>query len=156
MRITVLAVGKVQPYYREACDEYRRRLAHHATTSEIEVKEGTHSRSLKERQLEEAARLTAKVPSGALLVALTRRGAALTSPQLAQRVERWREGAGLVALLIGGADGLADGLIADAALRWSLGPLTLPHQLARVVVWEQLYRAFTIVRGEKYHRSGER
>ena len=149
-------MGKVQPYYREACDEYRRRLAHYATVSEIEVKEGTHSRSLRERQLEEAARLMAKVPSGAVLVTLTRGGTGLASRQLAQRVERWREGAGLVAFLIGGPDGLADGLLADAALRWSLGPLTLPHQLARVVVWEQLYRAFTIVRGEKYHKDRER
>jgi len=87
------------------------------------------------------------------VVALGREGAGWNSRELARQVERWLLAARPVGLLIGGSEGLDAGLLARANARWSLGPLTLPHELARVVVFEQLYRAFTILRGEPYHKG---
>jgi 23S rRNA (pseudouridine1915-N3)-methyltransferase len=92
------------------------------------------------------------VPERALIVALDRGGSAWTSEELARRLARWREGGVPLALMIGGAFGLDPELLGGAAVRWSLGPLTLPHELARVVVVEQMYRAWTILRGEPYHK----
>jgi 23S rRNA (pseudouridine1915-N3)-methyltransferase len=86
-------------------------------------------------------------------VALARQGSAWTSTELARRLEAWQREARPVALAIGGSRGLAGDLLAAATDRWSLGPLTLPHELARVVVVEQLYRASTILRGEPYHKG---
>jgi 23S rRNA (pseudouridine1915-N3)-methyltransferase len=101
----------------------------------------------------EAEALLRGLPDGATLVALDREGQAWTSEELAARVDRWRGAARPVAFMIGGSDGLAPALVARAGERWSLGPLTLPHELARVVVYEQLYRAFTILEGHPYHRA---
>jgi 23S rRNA (pseudouridine1915-N3)-methyltransferase len=75
--------------------------------------------------------------------------------ELARRLEAWMRDARPVALAIGGSRGLDPALVAAASDRWSLGPLTLPHELARVVVAEQLYRATTILRGEPYHKGAE-
>ncbi|HEV8149933.1 MAG TPA: 23S rRNA (pseudouridine(1915)-N(3))-methyltransferase RlmH, partial [Gemmatimonadales bacterium] len=92
---------------------------------------------------------------GAILIALDRGGSTWTSEQLADRLARWRAESASLALVIGGAFGLDAELLARARHRWSLGPLTLPHELARVVVLEQWYRAWTILRGEPYHKGGE-
>jgi 23S rRNA (pseudouridine1915-N3)-methyltransferase len=86
-------------------------------------------------------------------VALAGAGDPWSSEQLARRLERWRLDARPLAFVIGGSRGLDPDLIASAAERWSLGPLTLPHELARVVVAEQLYRGMTILRGEPYHKG---
>jgi len=153
MELVLLAVGRLRPSYRQACDDYLRRLARHLTVREVEVREASRSPTVEAQREEEAARLRARVPARARLVALARAGAAWTSEELARRLERWMREARPVALVIGGSRGLAPELIAEAADRWSLGPLTLPHELARVVVAEQLYRASTILRGEPYHKG---
>ncbi|HET9465621.1 MAG TPA: 23S rRNA (pseudouridine(1915)-N(3))-methyltransferase RlmH, partial [Gemmatimonadales bacterium] len=101
----------------------------------------------------EAKRIGARIADGAAVVAVTRAGAAWTSTDLARQLERWLRSARPVTLLLGGSQGLDPALLAEAGARWSLGPLTLPHELARVVVTEQLYRAFTILRGEPYHKG---
>jgi 23S rRNA (pseudouridine1915-N3)-methyltransferase len=85
-------------------------------------------------------------------VALDREGQGWSSEELARRVDRWQRGSRPVAVVLGGSRGLEPELLARADERWSLGALTLPHQLARVVVVEQLYRAWTILRGEPYHK----
>jgi 23S rRNA (pseudouridine1915-N3)-methyltransferase len=87
------------------------------------------------------------------MVALAREGAGWTSEELARRLEGWRVAARPLAFVLGGSHGLAAEVLAAAEARWSLGPLTLPHELARVVVTEQVYRAFTILRGEPYHKG---
>jgi acyl-CoA reductase-like NAD-dependent aldehyde dehydrogenase len=87
------------------------------------------------------------------LVVLDRTGTAWSSDELARRLARWREEGLDTILVIGGDWGLDPGLVAEARFRWSLGPLTLPHELARVVTLEQWYRAWTIIRGEPYHRG---
>ena len=119
----------------------------------MEVKEASRAPTVEAQREEEARRLLEKVPAGATVVALAREGSAWTSEELAARVEGWRIAARPLAFAIGGSHGLAAGLLASAGARWSLGPLTLPHELARVIVAEQLYRAFTILRGEPYHKG---
>lgn len=144
MRLTLLAVGKLRPSYRAAADDYVRRLRPRLAWEEVEVREvGIEA---------EADRLQARLPAGAFVVALDRGGRQLSSEDLAGELDAWRLAAQPVALLVGGSHGLHPRLLQAARLRWSLGLLTLPHELARVVVLEQLYRAGTILRGEPYHK----
>jgi 23S rRNA (pseudouridine1915-N3)-methyltransferase len=141
MKIVILAVGKLKdPWVLEGCAEYLQRLRRHATIQVVEVKEGTA--------------LAARIPARHRVVALTERGQEPTSAELAERVARWQmEGAAGVVFLIGGADGLPAEIERQADERLSLSRLTLPHRLARLLLLEQLYRAFSILRGEPYHRA---
>jgi 23S rRNA (pseudouridine1915-N3)-methyltransferase len=153
VEITIVAVGKLRPYYREACDDYARRLKRYVTFREIEVREASRAPTPAAQRKEEADRLSQRIDGKATLVALTREGTAWSSSALAFQLERWLVAARPLALAIGGSNGLDSALLSRSASRWSLGPLTLPHELARVVVLEQLYRAFTILRGEPYHKG---
>ncbi|MEO6068510.1 MAG: 23S rRNA (pseudouridine(1915)-N(3))-methyltransferase RlmH, partial [Gemmatimonadales bacterium] len=103
----------------------------------------------------EAKRLRAMIPPGALVVAAARDGDPWTSRDLASRLGRWQIAARPLAVVVGGSNGLDPAFLKIADHRWSLGPLTLPHELARVVIAEQLYRAFTILKGEPYHKGGK-
>jgi 23S rRNA (pseudouridine1915-N3)-methyltransferase len=153
MELVLLAVGKLRPSYREAMDDYLRRLGRHVKVREIEVREAARAPTVAAQRSEEADRLLARRPAASRLVALARQGTGWSSEELARRLGRWMQEARPVALAIGGSRGLAPDLLAAAGDRWSLGPLTLPHELARVVVGEQLYRAVTILRGEPYHKG---
>lgn len=153
MELALLAVGRLRPYYREACDDYLRRLTRYARVIEHEVREAARAATVELQRTEEAAALAGRRPPGSTLVCLAREGSPWSSEELARRLDRWQLDARPVAIAIGGSNGLSPGLLADAASVWSLGPLTLPHELARVVVAEQLYRAFTILRGEPYHKG---
>jgi len=137
MRYRVVALGPSRmksAALRAACDDYLSRIRHYAKIEELE-----------------AAR--ARIPEDSRVVALTERGESWSSSQLAELVGRWEMEGRDVTFVIGDADGLPDNVLDRAEHRWSLGPLTLPHELARVVLYEQLYRAHTIRRGEKYHRG---
>lgn len=155
MQLALVAVGALRPAYRELCDEYLRRLERYARVAEHEVKEAGRVPEGAARRAEEAKRLRAAAPPGAIVVAAAREGDAWTSRDIAARIEKWQMAARPVAVLIGGSTGLDADLIKTADHRWSLGPLTLPHELARVVIAEQLYRAFTIVKGEPYHKGAK-
>ncbi|HEY5719007.1 MAG TPA: 23S rRNA (pseudouridine(1915)-N(3))-methyltransferase RlmH, partial [Gammaproteobacteria bacterium] len=98
-------------------------------------------------------RMLAALPTGARVVALDVAGSAWDTPTLARQLERWRAGGSDVALLVGGADGLAPACLERAEQRWSLSPLTFPHMLVRVLVAEQLYRAWSLLSGHPYHRE---
>lgn len=140
MRYRVVAVGRVKDAaLRAACDEYLDRVRHYAKVEEREVKD--------------EARVFGAIPDGARLVALTRRGEAWTSAQLAEWTGRWEMDGRDVVFAIGGADALPEDVLRHAERRWCLSPLTLPHEMARLVLYEQLYRAHTIRRGEPYHRG---
>ena len=153
MDISIVAVGKLRPYYREAFDDYARRLQRYVTFREHEVREASRAPTVAAQRVEEAERLRGRVAEGSNLVALARVGAGWTSADLAKQLERWLLAARPLTFVIGASHGLDSSLIARAGATWSLGPLTLPHELARVVVGEQLYRAFTILRGEPYHKG---
>ncbi|HXG98143.1 MAG TPA: 23S rRNA (pseudouridine(1915)-N(3))-methyltransferase RlmH [Gemmatimonadales bacterium] len=140
MRYRLVAVGRMKnAALRAACDDYIDRLRHYTKVEEREVKD--------------AARVLGAVPEGTRLVALTRRGEEWTSGQLAEWAGRWEMDGRDVTFAIGGSETLPDDVLRKAERLWSLGRLTLPHELARVVVCEQLYRAHTIRRGEPYHRG---
>ncbi len=140
MRYRVVAVGRMKDAaLRAAHDEYLGRLRHYAKVEELEVKD--------------EARVLEAIPEDARLVALTRRGEEWTSAQLAEWTGRWEMDGRDVAFAIGGADALPDAVLRKADRLWSLSRLTLPHELARVVLYEQVYRAYTIRRGEPYHRG---
>jgi 23S rRNA (pseudouridine1915-N3)-methyltransferase len=151
--ITLATVGKLRPYYRQAADDYIRRLKRYASVREQEVREASRAPNAALQRAEEAARLETKIADGSMVVALARDGAGWNSRELAKQLDRWLLAARPLTLVIGGSEGLDPALISRAGARWSLGPLTLPHELARVVVLEQLYRAFTILRGEPYHKG---
>jgi 23S rRNA (pseudouridine1915-N3)-methyltransferase len=153
VEIALLAVGKLRPSLREACDDYLRRLSRYVRVREIEVREAARAPTLTAQRRQEAVRLRERTPAGAGIVVLAREGRSLTSDALAGQMERWQLAGRPLVLLLGGSHGLDPELIADAEMRWSLGPLTLPHELARLVVLEQVYRAFTILRGEPYHKG---
>ncbi len=153
MEINLIAVGKLRPYYRAALDDYGKRLQRYAVFREHEVREASRAPNVAAQRVEEAQRLTSRIPPGASVVALARVGAGWTSTDVAKQLERWMLAARPLAFVVGGSHGLDASLIGRATATWSLGPLTLPHELARIVVAEQLYRAFTILRGEPYHKG---
>jgi 23S rRNA (pseudouridine1915-N3)-methyltransferase len=153
VEIGIVAVGKLRPYYRNAADDYTRRLKRYVSLREHEVREASRAPNVATQLAEEAKRIGGKIPAGTVVVGLTRDGAGWSSRDLATQLERWLTISRPLALVIGGSSGLDASLLARADSRWSLGPLTLPHELARVVVLEQLYRAFTILRGEPYHKG---
>lgn len=155
MQLHVVAVGKLRPALRQVGDDYLRRLRRFIAVSEREVREAGRAGSIDRQRDEEARHLLDAVPTDADVVLVDQGGNAWSSEELAVQLEAWRIAARDVALVIGGAVGVAAAVGERARARWSLGPLTLPHELARVVVVEQLYRASTILRGEPYHR-GER
>jgi 23S rRNA (pseudouridine1915-N3)-methyltransferase len=131
-------------------DDYVKRLS-----APFELKEVTEKRRLPAAQLRrrEGALLLAAVPEGAPVVALDAGGLALTSPALAQRLGQWREsGVRDLAFVIGGAEGLDGAVLEQADLVLSLGAVTWPHLLVRVMLAEQLYRAQCIGSGHPYHR----
>jgi 23S rRNA (pseudouridine1915-N3)-methyltransferase len=153
VNLHLLAVGKLRPALREAADEYVRRLRRFARLEEREVREAGRAGNATAQRREETRRLEAAVPDGARVVALTRGGDGWSSGELARRMARWRTESRPLAFVIGGAEGLDEGFTTAADSRWSLGALTLPHELARVVVLEQLYRGFTILAGSPYHKG---
>ena len=153
MDLVILAVGRLRPALREVADDYLRRIRRYAGAREIEVREASRAPTVLAQREEEAVRLAARLPAGSRMVALAREGQGWSSAELARRVDEWRVAARPVTFVIGGSHGLAASLLERAERRWSRGPLTLPHELARVVVLEQLYRAFTILRGEPYHKG---
>ena len=152
MRLQIVAVGRLKAGPHEAlARHYAERLLSPLTLREVEEKRPLPPAELMAR---EAALLLAAVPKGAVLVALDARGTALGSEAFAERLQRWRDGgAGDIAFVIGGAEGLAPELLRKAQFVLSLGPLTWPHLLVRGMLLEQLYRAQQILAGHPYHRG---
>ena len=153
MRVIVAVVGKPRDALAAPIREYETRAARYWPLDIHEVREeSARSSSADVVRAREAERLAAKVPSGALVVACDERGRSMTSSEFASWLQGERESARDVAFVIGGAYGLAPALRDRSANRLALAPWTLPHELARLVLAEQLYRAGTIVRGEPYHK----
>jgi 23S rRNA (pseudouridine1915-N3)-methyltransferase len=153
MDLSVVAVGKLRPFYRQAADEYIRRLKRYALIHELEVREASRAPNAAVQRADEATRLESRIAEGSTVVALAREGTGWSSRELARQLDRWILQARPLTLVLGGSQGLDPALMARAAARWSLGPLTFPHELARVILLEQLYRGFTILRGEPYHKG---
>lgn len=154
MRARVIAIGERMPsWVAEGFAEYRKRLSHELPLELVELKSSAHGHDLQRGIAQEGEALLAALPRDAHVIALDGRGAAWSSEQLAENLQRWRMDGRDPAFLIGGAGGHSESVLQRADERWSLGPLTLPHMLVRVVLAEQLYRAATIVAGHPYHRA---
>ncbi len=145
MRIRLLAVGKRMPNW--AADAYREFASRMPPELRIELIE------IPSGKRDEGARILAQIAPDAQAVALDERGSAWTTRELSAQLGAWRESGRPLALIIGGPDGHCAEIRARATQTWSLSNLTLPHMLARVVVAEQLYRAWTILSGHPYHRD---
>jgi 23S rRNA (pseudouridine1915-N3)-methyltransferase len=156
MRITVLAVGHKAPgWVQEGFNEYAKRMPPEARLELMELKpeERGAGRSTDRAKTLEGERILAAIPQGATLLALDERGKAVTTQGLSVMLSDWMRDGSHPAFVIGGADGLSDEVKARAAKLVSLSALTLPHALVRVVLAEQLYRAWTILARHPYHRE---
>ena len=151
-----MAVGERPPeWVATGFSEYQKRLSHWLPLELVEVAPGLRGkgRDAARATADEGARVLAALPRDVHVVALDGRGKAWSSEQLAQRMEHWRQQGRDLAFLVGGPEGHAPGVLAVAAEQWSLGPLTLPHMLVRLVLAEQLYRAASLLANHPYHRA---
>jgi 23S rRNA (pseudouridine1915-N3)-methyltransferase len=156
LKLLVVAVGQRMPAWVAAgFEEYSRRMPREAPVALLQIKPEPRGESTPVDRLIEAEgrRIRSALPPGCFKVALDERGRGCTTRELSQRLESWQMGGRDVAFVIGGADGLSPTLTREADWLWSLSSLTLPHGLVRVVVAEQLYRAWSITRNHPYHRE---
>jgi 23S rRNA (pseudouridine1915-N3)-methyltransferase len=159
MRVLVLAVGRMKSVESELAARYLKRAAQAGrnigirSIEIVEIRESKAAES-ERRKLEESIALANVIPEGAAIVLLDERGEALASAAFAERIAQWRDGGQpAVAFVIGGADGIAENLRARTRATLSFGNATWPHQLVRIMLLEQLYRAVTILTGHPYHRE---
>jgi len=156
MKARLIAVGERAPaWVAEGFSEYQKRLSHWLPLELLEVTPGLRGkgRDPDRAMHDEGLRVLAGLPKNAHVVALDGRGKGYSSEQLAQRLEAWRQQGRDLAFLVGGPEGHAPEVIASANESWSLGPLTLPHMLVRLLVAEQLYRACSLLANHPYHRA---
>ena len=156
MKARLIAVGEKAPsWVAEGFAEYQKRLSHWLPLDLAEVAPGMRGkgRDAARAMADEGGRVQAALPRGAWVVALDGRGKAWSSEELAERLEHWRQQGRDLAFLIGGPEGHSPDVLAAADERWSLGPLTLPHMLVRLVLAEQLYRACSLLANHPYHRA---
>jgi 23S rRNA (pseudouridine1915-N3)-methyltransferase len=155
VRLVIVAVGqKVPDWAQTAWDDYAKRFPHELKVELKAVKtEPRGSKTLETLYAAERTRIEAAIPKGARVVALDERGSNLTTQALATRLTDWQLGGTDVALIIGGPDGLEPAFRQAAHERIRLSDLTLPHAFARVLLIEQLYRAWSINANHPYHRE---
>ncbi len=155
MRLFVVAVGqRVPDWAQTAWDDYVKRFPHEIKVELKAVKtEPRGSKTVETLYAAERERIEAAIPRGTRTVALDERGTTLTTRALAQKLQDWQLGGGDVALVIGGPDGLDPAFRQAAHERIRLSDLTLPHAMVRVLLIEQLYRAWSINANHPYHRE---
>lgn len=155
MKLALLVVGRAGRVLEPAIAEYEARARRYWSLDVVTIREERARRGSEAAVMEaEGERLLARVPAGLELVALTRTGDAWSSQRLAKHLQRAavQSHAG-IAFAIGGAFGLSDTVLKEARRRMRLSTFTMPHDLARLVLLEQIYRAGTIMRGEPYHKG---
>ncbi len=156
MRLLVAAVGQRMPgWVNEAWTEYARRMPASLSLSLREISLAKRGKNADTKRLTatESKALFAAMPARARVIALDVQGQKWSTEKLAANLEDWMGDGRDVGFMIGGPDGIATDIMQKADTRWSLGPLTLPHPLVRVVLAEQLYRAWTITQNHPYHRA---
>lgn len=158
MNITVICAGKIkEKYFSAAIDEYKKRLSRFASVEIIEIPDEKipDKASAKEEDLirrKEGAAMLSKIKSGAYVISMCIEGKEFSSEELASRLENITLSASRIVFIIGGSLGLSDEVKNRSDLRLSFGKITFPHQLMRVVLLEQIYRAFKINNNEAYHK----
>lgn len=156
MQLLVAAVGQRMPrWVSEAWDEYARRIPNNLNLSLREIPLAKRGKNPDTRRLcaTESDALYTAMPDRARVIALDVKGQSWSTEKLASNLQEWMVDGRDVGFMIGGPDGISDEVLQKADVRWSMGPLTLPHPLVRVVLSEQLYRAWTITQNHPYHRA---
>ncbi|MEC4174947.1 23S rRNA (pseudouridine(1915)-N(3))-methyltransferase RlmH [Adlercreutzia sp. R7] len=156
MKITIVAVGKLkEKFWAAACDEYLKRLRPYAKVSVAEISDVDPARAggVDAAREREGTGILAAVPEGARVILMDIEGKQRSSEGFSRHMDELAlRGESELVFVIGGSDGVSDAVRARADEAFSFGPITLPHNLARVVLLEQIYRAFKISRGEPYHK----
>lgn len=142
-------------WVQEGYQEYAKRLPKACALKLVEIPMATRGKSgsVSQYKAEEAKRILAAVPKGAKLIVLDEHGQQTTTLAFSQKLDEWLSSGQDVALVVGGPDGLAADLIAQAEWKWGLSKLTLPHPLVRTLVAEQIYRAWSVLQNHPYHRE---
>ena len=156
MNISLIAIGTRMPeWVNEGYREYARRLPRECRLKLTEIPLGQRARSktVERAVAEEGKRMLAEISPGEHVIALDVKGRNWSTEQLAVQFQQWMLAGPGISLLVGGPDGLSAPCLERAQQRWSLSPLTLPHALVRVLLAEQLYRAWTLTVGHPYHRA---
>jgi len=156
VKARLLAVGERPPgWVSEGYSDYARRLSRELPLELVEVTPGLRGkgRDAARAMHDEGERVLAQLPKNAWTVVLDGRGRTWSSEQLAQRLGAWRQQGRDLAFVIGGPEGHAEAVLARADEQWSLGAMTLPHMLVRLLVAEQLYRACSMLGNHPYHRA---
>lgn len=156
MKARLIAIGERAPaWVAEGFADYQKRLSRELPLELIEIAPGVRGkgRDAVRAMQEEGARALAALPKNAWVVTLDGPGTAYSSEQLAQRLATWRQQGRDLAFLIGGPEGHSPEVRQAAQESWSLGPLTLPHMMVRMIVAEQLYRAVSLLGNHPYHRA---
>ena len=157
MRIHLLAVGTKMPgWVVSASEDYAGRMPPHCQLliREIAAEKRTKNSDLQRIRDAEGDKLLAAIPAGSLVIALDVLGKAWSTEQLSGQLNQWMASGQDVVLLVGGPEGLSSACLQRADLKWSLSPLTFPHPLVRIIVAEQLFRAWSILSNHPYHRGG--
>lgn len=156
MRVRLVVVGRRMPRWVEAgIAEYEPRLPREWRFEIVEIAVAARGNNADIERLKraEGEKMLRAIPNGAEVIAFDERGDLRSTLDWAKSVKQWQQHGRDVALLVGGPDGLAPECLARAQQRWSLSKLTLPHGLVRVIVLEQLYRAWSVAQGHPYHRE---
>lgn len=159
IKVNIIAVGKLkEKYLKDACAEYTKRLSAYSKITITEINEERCSDNPSDSEIEqvkqkEGERIIAKIPKGSYIVPMCIEGTQMSSEEFSKKLEAVSiSGYGEVTFIIGGSFGLSDDVKALGKLKLSFGKLTLPHQLMRVILLEQVYRAFSISNNTKYHK----
>ncbi|BBB28460.1 23S rRNA (pseudouridine(1915)-N(3))-methyltransferase RlmH [Neptunomonas japonica] len=155
MKIRLLAVGgKMPDWVTTGFNEYSKRLPHEMTLELVELTLGHRGKGADMARAirQEGDAMLAAIPKGDRIIALEVEGRSWSTEQLAEKVSEWQMDGRNISLLVGGPDGLDPRCVAIADQKWSLSGLTLPHPLVRVILAEQVYRAWTIIQGHPYHK----
>lgn len=159
MEIKIIVVGKLkEKYLKDGIAEYLKRLKSYANLKIIEIKDEAASQTLSDAEIEqikvvEGKRIIEKLPDRARVIALDLKGKQLTSEDFAEEInETMTYGTSQIAYIIGGSHGLSQEVLQKTDLKISFGKMTYPHQLMRLILVEQIYRAFKIIRNEPYHK----
>lgn len=158
IKLTLITVGTLkEDYLKDATKEYKKRLSQFARVEEINIKEELIRNEDDSKEIDraldaEADKILAAMPQDAYKIALCVEGKQFSSPELAGIVREASDKSGKLALVIGSSHGLSERVKAAAHLRLSVSKMTFPHQLMQVILYEAIYRAFTIIAGKRYHK----
>lgn len=157
MKIKIIAVGTKMPNWLiSAYQDYAKRLPNHLTLSLIEIPLAIRSKKNQDAahfKEEEGQAILKKINSEDFVIALEVKGQLWNTIELAKQLQDWQTLGRNICLIIGGPDGLSESCLQRANVKWSLSPLTLPHHIVRLVIVEQLYRAWSVLQGHPYHRE---